>query len=63
MVNTRSPGMQYDQLLDCFGLFVRYIKDAGWITLSEDFAAHKEIVMDLRDSMGWMVAPVESRTI
>jgi hypothetical protein len=48
--------MQYDQWLDCFGLFVRYIKDAGWITLAEDFAAHKEIVMEMRDSMGWMVA-------
>ncbi|EGG11444.1 uncharacterized protein MELLADRAFT_90967 [Melampsora larici-populina 98AG31] len=48
--------MQYEQWLDCFTLFSRYIHDAGWITLAENLKVHKEIVVELRDTMGWMVA-------
>ncbi|EGF97844.1 uncharacterized protein MELLADRAFT_84192 [Melampsora larici-populina 98AG31] len=48
--------MQYKHWLDCFTLFSRYIQDAGWITLAENLKIHKEIVVELRETNGWMVA-------
>ncbi|EGG08975.1 uncharacterized protein MELLADRAFT_84299 [Melampsora larici-populina 98AG31] len=40
----------------CFTLFSHYILNTGWITLSENLKKHKEIVVELRNTMGWMVA-------
>jgi hypothetical protein len=48
--------MQFEQWLDCMKLFIRYVKDAGWWTMSERFKAHMEVVMVLRDEIGRMVA-------
>lgn len=48
--------MQFEQWLDCMKLFIRYVKDAGWVTMSERFKAHMNVVMELRDDIGWMVA-------
>ncbi|EGF98622.1 uncharacterized protein MELLADRAFT_95551 [Melampsora larici-populina 98AG31] len=48
--------MQFEEWLDSMKLFVRYVEEAGWVTQAERFRSHMDIVMDLRDNTGWMVA-------
>ncbi|EGG13193.1 uncharacterized protein MELLADRAFT_86767 [Melampsora larici-populina 98AG31] len=48
--------MQFEEWIDCMGLFIKYVADVGWQTLAERFDGHRLVVMDLRESYGWMVA-------
>ncbi|EGG13039.1 uncharacterized protein MELLADRAFT_87028 [Melampsora larici-populina 98AG31] len=48
--------MQFEEWIDCMGLFIQYVADAGWTTLSERFDGHRKIVMGIRETYGWMVA-------
>lgn len=48
--------MQFEEWLDSMKLFLRYVEEAGWITQAARFRSHMNIVMDLRDNIGWMVA-------
>ncbi|EGG09748.1 uncharacterized protein MELLADRAFT_95217 [Melampsora larici-populina 98AG31] len=48
--------MQFEEWIDGISLFIKYVADAGWITLAERFEGHRRVVMDLRDNFGWMIA-------
>ncbi|EGG08973.1 uncharacterized protein MELLADRAFT_84306 [Melampsora larici-populina 98AG31] len=48
--------MQFEEWIDCIGLYIKYVEEAGWQTLSERFAGHKNVVIGLRDDFGWMVS-------
>lgn len=48
--------MQFEEWIDCMGLFIQYVAEAGWQTLSERFEGHRTIVMGIQHSYVWMIA-------
>ncbi|EGG05992.1 uncharacterized protein MELLADRAFT_87494 [Melampsora larici-populina 98AG31] len=48
--------MQFEEWIDAMSLFIKYVADAGWVTLPERFEGHRGVVTKLRDNFGWMVA-------
>ncbi|EGF97852.1 uncharacterized protein MELLADRAFT_84204 [Melampsora larici-populina 98AG31] len=48
--------MQFEEWIDGMGLFIKYVVAEGWTTLAERFKGHRNVVMELREAYGWMIA-------
>lgn len=48
--------MQYEQWLDAISLFIKYVRQEGWHTQAKRFEKHRQLVIGLREDIGWMVA-------
>ncbi|EGF99695.1 uncharacterized protein MELLADRAFT_94116 [Melampsora larici-populina 98AG31] len=48
--------MQFEHWIDDIGLFIKYVTLEVWETLAKSFKGHREVVMELWESYGWMIA-------